>query len=143
MSPDATTARRPVHPPEPASPPGSTTARSGRPTRRPPSQFVRGSGTELWDSAGRRYLDFLGGLAVVALGHAHPEVAEALAAQASTLLHTSNLFATVPGAEVAVTIDRLLGGGGQVVPVQLRGRGQRGGHQAGPPAGAAGAATSW
>ena len=85
------------------------------PTYGPPSrQFVRGRGTEIWDSAGRRYLDFLGGLAVVALGHAHPEVAEAIATQAATLLHTSNLFATVPGAEVAVTIDELLGGGGQV-----------------------------
>ena len=85
------------------------------PTYAPPTaQFVRGSGTELWDSDGRRYLDFLTGLAVVGLGHAHPEVAAALTEQASTLLHTSNLFATVPGAEVAVTLDRLLGGGGQV-----------------------------
>ena len=80
----------------------------------PPRQFVRGSGTEIWDSDGVRYLDFLGGLAVVSLGHAHPEVAEAIATQASTLLHTSNLFATVPGAEVAAAIDQLLGGGGQV-----------------------------
>ena len=77
-------------------------------------QFVRGRGTELWDSAGTRYLDFLSGLAVVSLGHAHPEVAAALTEQAGTLLHTSNLFATVPGAEVAVTLDRLMGGGGQV-----------------------------
>ena len=85
------------------------------PTYAPPTvQFVRGSGTELWDSDGRRYLDFLTGLAVVGLGHAHPEVAAALTEQANTLLHTSNLFATVPGADVAVTLDRLLGGGGQV-----------------------------
>jgi acetylornithine/N-succinyldiaminopimelate aminotransferase len=85
------------------------------PTYAPPTvQFVRGRGTELWDSDGRRYLDFLTGLAVVGLGHAHPEVAAALTEQANTLLHTSNLFATVPGAEVAVTLDRLLGGGGQV-----------------------------
>ncbi len=109
------------------------------PTYAPPAvQFVRGSGTELWDSTGRRYLDFLCGLAVVSLGHAHPEVAEALARQASTLLHTSNLFATVPGAEVAVTIDRLLGGGGQVVLQQLGGRVQRGRGQAGAPVGRAG-----
>src|SRR3954470_16879719 len=78
----------------------------------PQVMFVRGSGTELWDSDGRRYLDFLTGLAVVGLGHAHPEVAAALSEQANTLLHTSNLFATVPGAEVAATLDRLLGGGG-------------------------------
>ena len=104
----------PVDPPVPAVPEGRDHCPFW-PTYGPPSrQFVRGRGTEIWDSAGRRYLDFLGGLAVVALGHAHPEVAEAIAIQASTLLHTSNLFATVPGAEVAVTIDELLGGGGQV-----------------------------
>ena len=41
--------------------------------------FVRGRGTELWDDGGRRYLDFLSGLAVTGLGHAHPEVADAIA----------------------------------------------------------------
>lgn len=79
-----------------------------------PVTFVRGSGTELWDADGRRYLDFLGGLAVVSLGHAHPAVADALCEQARTLLHVSNLFGTLPGPEVAATLDRLLGGGGQV-----------------------------
>lgn len=79
-----------------------------------PVTFVRGSGTELWDADGRRYLDFLGGLAVVSLGHAHPVVADALCEQARTLLHVSNLFGTLPGPEVAATLDRLLGGGGQV-----------------------------
>jgi predicted acetylornithine/succinylornithine family transaminase len=77
--------------------------------------FVRGSGTELWDDQGRRYLDFLSGLAVTSLGHAHPEVADALAEQARTLLHVSNLYGTEPGPEVAATLDRLLGGpAGQV-----------------------------
>jgi acetylornithine/N-succinyldiaminopimelate aminotransferase len=80
----------------------------------PQVQFVRGEGTVLWDRAGNRYLDFLSGLAVVGLGHAHPEVADALAEQARTLLHVSNLFGTEPGAEVARVLDRLLGGGGQV-----------------------------
>ncbi len=80
----------------------------------PSVTFVRGSGTELWDANGIRYLDFLCGLAVTSLGHANAEIAEAIAAQASTLLHVSNLFATVPGPQVAMTIDRLLGGGGQV-----------------------------
>jgi len=76
--------------------------------------FVKGAGTELWDDAGRRYLDFLSGLAVTSLGHAHPEVADAIAEQARTLLHVSNLFGTIPGPQVAATLDRLLGGGGQV-----------------------------
>jgi predicted acetylornithine/succinylornithine family transaminase len=76
--------------------------------------FVRGRGTELWDDQGRRYLDFLCGLAVTSLGHAHPAVAEALCNQAQTLLHVSNLFGTEPGPQVAATLDRLLGGGGQV-----------------------------
>jgi acetylornithine/N-succinyldiaminopimelate aminotransferase len=80
----------------------------------PVVQFVRGAGTELWDREGRRYLDFLAGLAVVGLGHAHPEVADALAEQARTLLHVSNLFGTEPAADVAMTLDRLLDGGGQV-----------------------------
>jgi predicted acetylornithine/succinylornithine family transaminase len=77
----------------------------------PPVTFVRGAGTELWDTDGRRYLDFLSGLAVTSLGHAHPVVAEALAEQARTLLHVSNLFGNTVGPEVAVTLDRLVGGG--------------------------------
>jgi predicted acetylornithine/succinylornithine family transaminase len=76
--------------------------------------FVRGRGTELWDADGKRYLDFLCGLAVTSLGHSHPAVAEALCEQASTLLHVSNLFASPWSADVAMTLDRLLGGGGQV-----------------------------
>lgn len=85
------------------------------PTYGPPGvQFVRGEGVRLWDRDGNEYLDFLAGLAVVGLGHAHPEVADAIAAQARTLVHVSNLFGSVPGGEVAITLDRLLGGGGQV-----------------------------
>jgi acetylornithine/N-succinyldiaminopimelate aminotransferase len=80
----------------------------------PPLTFVRGRGARLWDDAGREYLDFLSGLAVTSLGHAHPVVAEALAAQARTLLHVSNLFGTTIGPDVAATLDRLLGGGGRV-----------------------------
>jgi predicted acetylornithine/succinylornithine family transaminase len=76
----------------------------------PPVEFVRGRGTELWDADGRRYLDFLSGLAVTSLGHSHPAVAEALHEQAQTLLHVSNLFATPIAAEVALTIDRLIAG---------------------------------
>jgi predicted acetylornithine/succinylornithine family transaminase len=77
----------------------------------PPVTFVRGEGTWLWDTEGRRYLDFLSGLAVTSLGHAHPAIADALDAQARTLLHVSNLFGNVVAPDVAVTIDRLIGGG--------------------------------
>jgi acetylornithine/succinyldiaminopimelate/putrescine aminotransferase len=77
----------------------------------PPVTFTRGEGSWLWDDAGKRYLDLLSGLAVTSLGHAHPAVAEALATQARTLLHVSNLFATLPGPEVATTLDRLVGDG--------------------------------
>lgn len=77
----------------------------------PTVTFVRGSGSWLWDSDGRRYLDFLSGLAVTSLGHAHPAVADAVAEQARTLLHVSNLFGNVVAPEVATTIDRLVGGG--------------------------------
>ncbi|HVE94445.1 MAG TPA: acetylornithine transaminase [Acidimicrobiales bacterium] len=79
-----------------------------------PVTFVRGSGTELWDANGKRYLDFLCGLAVTSLGHANPAVAKAVTDQAATLLHVSNLFRTEIGPEVASTLDRLIGGGGQV-----------------------------
>lgn len=80
----------------------------------PPVTFVRGEGSWLFDDSGRRYLDLLSGLAVTSLGHAHPAVADAVCEQARTLLHTSNLFGTLPGPEVARTLDRLLGGGGKV-----------------------------
>jgi predicted acetylornithine/succinylornithine family transaminase len=73
--------------------------------------FVRGEGSRLWDDNGRQYLDFLSGLAVTSLGHAHPVVAEAVCAQAHTLLHVSNLFGTEPQREVAATIDRLVAAG--------------------------------
>jgi len=79
-----------------------------------PVTFVRGAGAELWDDEGNRYLDFLSGLAVTSLGHAHPEVAQAISTQATQLLHVSNLFGTEPGLEVAATLNRLIGGGGQV-----------------------------
>jgi predicted acetylornithine/succinylornithine family transaminase len=73
-----------------------------------------GRGTEVWDNTGKRYLDFVGGLAVQSLGHANPEVAEAIAAQARKLVQVSNLWATEHAAPVAMALDRHLGGGGQV-----------------------------
>jgi acetylornithine/N-succinyldiaminopimelate aminotransferase len=79
-----------------------------------PVAFVRGEGTVLWDSEGKRYLDFLAGLAVSGLGHAHPEVADAIAEQAHTLLHVSNLYYNDVQPHVAERLDSLLGGGGRV-----------------------------
>jgi acetylornithine/N-succinyldiaminopimelate aminotransferase len=76
-----------------------------------PVTFVRGSGSRLWDEHGRGYLDFLSGLAVTSLGHSHPAVAAALCEQATTLLHTSNLFGTLPQRDVAATLDRLIDAG--------------------------------
>src|SRR3954471_7890163 len=79
-----------------------------------PVAFVRGEGVTLWDSEGNQYLDFLGGLAVTALGHAHPAVADAIADQARTLLHVSNLYYNEVQPQVAAHLDELLGGGGRV-----------------------------
>jgi acetylornithine/N-succinyldiaminopimelate aminotransferase len=73
---------------------------------RPQVEFVRGRGVRLWDARGREYLDFLGGIAVVAAGHAHPRVVEAVTAQLGTLGHTSNLYFTGPQVELA---ERLVG----------------------------------
>ena len=60
--------------------------------RRAPLAFVRGKGVRLYDSEGREYLDLLSGIGVASLGHAHEGLARAVADQAQTLLHTSNLF---------------------------------------------------
>ena len=79
-----------------------------------PVTFVRGEGSRLYDGEERAYLDFVAGLAVTSLGHAHPAVADALAAQARTLLHVSNLYGTTVAPDVAITLDRLVGGGGRV-----------------------------
>lgn len=76
-----------------------------------PVTFVRGEGSRLWDDSGKVYLDFLCGLAVTSLGHAHPAVADAVCEQARTLLHVSNLFATLPQQEVAATLNRLIDAG--------------------------------
>jgi predicted acetylornithine/succinylornithine family transaminase len=77
----------------------------------PAVTFVRGEGSRLYDESGRAYLDFLSGLAVTSLGHAHPTVADAVCQQARTLLHVSNLYGTTIGPEVAATLDRLVGDG--------------------------------
>ena len=69
--------------------------------RRLPVTFVRGAGARLYDEEGREYLDFVAGIAVNALGHAHPDVVAAVAEQASRLVHASNLYFTQPQAELA------------------------------------------
>jgi acetylornithine aminotransferase/acetylornithine/N-succinyldiaminopimelate aminotransferase len=61
-------------------------------TKRFPIALVRGEGMRVWDSDGKEYLDFTGGIAVTALGHSHPRVVGTIREQATTLLHVSNLF---------------------------------------------------
>ena len=74
---------------------------------RQPIVFVRGEGARLWDSEGREYLDFLAGIAVVQVGHCHPRIADAIAQQARTLMHVSNLFHNALQAPLAKRLCRL------------------------------------
>lgn len=76
---------------------------------RAPVEFVSGEGPWLVDADGRRYLDFLSGLAVTSLGHAHPAVADAVDAQMRTLVHTSNLYYTAPQVGLAERLQIRLG----------------------------------
>lgn len=79
-----------------------------------PLEIVRGEGCRIWDENGRTYLDFTSGIAVNALGHAHPALREALAAQAATLVHTSNLFLSRPQAELAARLVSFVGAPGKI-----------------------------
>ncbi len=74
----------------------------------------RGSGSRVWDDAGREYLDFGGGIAVCSLGHAHPRVTAAVTAQAATLVHTSNLYYTKPQIELAERLVACVGTAGKI-----------------------------
>jgi predicted acetylornithine/succinylornithine family transaminase len=74
----------------------------------PAISIERGRGTEVWDTDGKRYLDFLSGIAVVSLGHANPVIAEAIARQAHTLLHVSNFFTNPQATAAAVKLNELL-----------------------------------
>ncbi len=69
--------------------------------RRVPITLVRGQGTHVWDDTGKEYLDFVAGIAVVSLGHAHAGLAETIARQAHTLITVSNIFYTEPQIELA------------------------------------------
>jgi predicted acetylornithine/succinylornithine family transaminase len=77
--------------------------------RRQPVAFVKGKGPRLYDVDGREYLDFVSGIGVASLGHAHPGLAAAIADQASTLLHTSNLYYHPYQAEAAERLAKLSG----------------------------------
>ncbi|MGH3446122.1 MAG: acetylornithine transaminase [Nocardioidaceae bacterium] len=77
----------------------------------PKRVLARGSGCYVWDVDGNRYLDLLAGIAVNSLGHAHPAVVETITAQASTLGHVSNFFATEPQVLLAERLLALLGAG--------------------------------
>ena len=87
----------------------------------PQVMFVRGEGTQLWDANGKRYLDFLSGISVTSLGHAHPEIADAIAEQAHTLLHVSNFFANPVANEAVIKVARKFGGRGRHKVVSMLG----------------------
>jgi predicted acetylornithine/succinylornithine family transaminase len=89
----------------------------------PSITLVEGKGTEVWDNDGKRYLDFLTGLAVTSLGHSNPAVVEAITEQANKLIHVSNLYNTLPGPEVAIALDQLIQSApGQPAPTKQRGQ---------------------
>jgi acetylornithine aminotransferase len=69
--------------------------------KRFPIVIERGRGCTVWDTRGRRYTDFVAGIAVCNLGHAHPRIADAVARQANRLVHVSNLYYTIPQTELA------------------------------------------
>ncbi len=75
-----------------------------------PIAFSRGEGARLWDIDGKEYLDFLGGIAVVLLGHSHPKITEAVSRQAQTLIHTANVFYIEPQVQLAQRLSELSGG---------------------------------
>ncbi len=74
-----------------------------------PLSFDRGEGVRLWDQSGEEYYDALGGIAVCGLGHSHPSVSKAITEQASTLLHTSNLFSITHQENLARKLCELTG----------------------------------
>jgi acetylornithine aminotransferase len=77
----------------------------------PMAELVRGEGAVVWDETGKRYLDFLGGIAVNSLGHAHPAFVQAVSAQAAAVAHVSNYFASAPQLALAERLLRLTGAG--------------------------------
>jgi acetylornithine aminotransferase len=74
----------------------------------PSVELVKGSGIEVWDSSGKKYLDFLGGIATNLLGHNHPQVSAAISKQAKTLSHISNFYAHEPGLVLAEKLQAMV-----------------------------------
>jgi acetylornithine/N-succinyldiaminopimelate aminotransferase len=77
----------------------------------PAAFLARGEGCYVWDVDGKRYLDFLAGIAVNSLGHAHPVLVNAVSAQVATLAHISNLFSSQPALALAERLKRITGAG--------------------------------
>ena len=77
----------------------------------PPVTLVRGEGCRVWDAAGKRYLDFASGIAVNALGHAHPVWVKRVQEQAAKLVHVSNLYRNEPQGRLAAALSRYCGPG--------------------------------
>jgi acetylornithine aminotransferase len=77
----------------------------------PLALLTRGDGCYVWDESGKQYLDFLAGIAVNSLGHAHPVFVESVSRQAATLAHVSNYFTTAPQLELAERLKRITGAG--------------------------------
>ena len=75
--------------------------------------LARGEGCYVWDESGKQYLDFLAGIAVNSLGHAHPAFVDAVSRQAATLAHVSNYFTTAPQLALAERLKRITGAGAQ------------------------------
>ncbi|MDQ1647068.1 MAG: acetylornithine/N-succinyldiaminopimelate aminotransferase [Cryptosporangiaceae bacterium] len=80
----------------------------------PSLALVRGEGATVWDADGNSYLDLYAGIAVTALGHAHPAVTTAVTTQVNTLAHVSNMFATIPAVTLAERLLALSGRDGRV-----------------------------
>ncbi|MFD9336028.1 acetylornithine transaminase [Streptomyces sp. NPDC060028] len=80
----------------------------------PATALVRGAGAQVWDADGKQYTDFVGGIAVNALGHAHPAIVEAVSAQIQTLGHVSNLYASEPVIALGERLLQLFGRSGKV-----------------------------
>jgi acetylornithine/N-succinyldiaminopimelate aminotransferase len=88
----------------------------------PPLALARGEGCQVWDADGNQYLDLIAGIAVSALGHAHPAIVDAVSGQVKKIAHTSNLFVHEPGVALAERLLGLLQSDGSARPASPEGR---------------------